>query len=773
MRRFVTLAVLLLFSIPFGASITGCSKKTVVTYCDGGDSGLITGQLTTLTLQPRTTGISLNYGEIGQVGTPSGSDCKGNSSSVTNVQYGTTSETLADVVPTTGRLCAGSWNRNTGGAIPDYTVCNPTNQEGVAYVTATSGGVTSNPVAVYIHPVVTSIVLGAPSTNCAADPASNCFNTTALASSCTTTGAAIVNYTENACVSQGTIAQLAARVYQGTNPALAGNNISNLVGPLTFTPQTTTIATITACGQATALQPGSTVINAATSNSSSSAGFFSVCPPASITLSVPGQTSTSVNVNQNNPQNVVATILDTNGNTLTNLSLEYVSTTPTTIPVSGGTVTPGFPGAAAITAICQPPTCNVSPFNQIGLFGNGLTVNSNVVNVTTPGTNSTVLYVASTGSQYLLPIDFTNTNLGSPTRLPFAPNSMVLSQDESTLYMGSTTELMVASASSGAITKEDNTVSGTVLSVAPNSATIVITDPVRQLIYLYSSSGGVTSEYGGVATSATWTPDSTTVYITTTNNQLLTYSTFTGWNQASLTGTTNLATSGAVTVPSTGLFLSGSPVTARTSCPISTVSGTAGSQTVSNIFYPQTDANFTAVSANQLAATNDGAHILGASATQFSDINVTVPRGACPTPPATESFSPTLATTLNFTGISPTAITGVLATSDSAFGFVTYTGTGGVVPVYSPVSKTLTYAPLSGTATAPVAGVVSADNTTLFVGTSGDNLIHILTRGSTGFTDSSATTGIAIPVNPQLPAINGSGFATPNLLAQKPRKLTT
>ena len=41
MRRFVTLAVLLLFSIPFGISVSGCSKGTPVVYCNGGSSGPI------------------------------------------------------------------------------------------------------------------------------------------------------------------------------------------------------------------------------------------------------------------------------------------------------------------------------------------------------------------------------------------------------------------------------------------------------------------------------------------------------------------------------------------------------------------------------------------------------------------------------------------------------------------------------------------------------------------------------------------------------------
>ena len=138
MRRFVSLCVLLLCAIPFGVSISGCSHNAAPTFCNGGDSGVITGQVTTITLNPVVYGISLNYAQIGQLSTPSATDCKGSTASVGGYTYGTTDMTIADVQPTTGRLCAGTWNRNSGGGIPDFTVCNPTNKSGTAYVTATA-----------------------------------------------------------------------------------------------------------------------------------------------------------------------------------------------------------------------------------------------------------------------------------------------------------------------------------------------------------------------------------------------------------------------------------------------------------------------------------------------------------------------------------------------------------------------------------------------------------------------------------------------------------
>jgi hypothetical protein len=175
MRRFVLLSLLLIFALPFGISLAGCSKGVAVVYCNGQNAGVVVGQLTVLTIGPASTGISLNQGEQGQLSAPTGKDCKQNSASFSGTRYASTDLTLADIVPTTGRICAGTWNRNTGGGIADYTVCTPASHGGTAFLTASADGVTSNSLPIFIHPVVTSIVLGPASTNCNSDPASNCY----------------------------------------------------------------------------------------------------------------------------------------------------------------------------------------------------------------------------------------------------------------------------------------------------------------------------------------------------------------------------------------------------------------------------------------------------------------------------------------------------------------------------------------------------------------------------------------------------------------------
>jgi hypothetical protein len=775
MRRFVTLSVLLLSSVPFGVSISGCNRGTAApTFCNGGDSGMTTAQAATITLQPVVYGVSLNYAEIGQLQGPTTTDCKGSSVGISAYTYGTTDMTIADVQPTTGKLCAGTWNRNSGGGIPDFTYCTPTNKPGVAYVTASADGVTSNPLPVFVHPVVTSIVLGGPSSNCTTDP------TTACCPLATAGAVTAPPYLANSCISQGSTAQLVARVYAGTGANQT--NISCLAGHLQLSAQGETSTTaisqvvnIDQNGVATANQPGSVLISANIANAASSAGIFSTCPPASITLTTPGSTANPVLVNQNNPQPIVATAIDTNGVTLTGLSLEYVSTEPTTISAAAP-VTPTLAGAASISAVCQPPSCNPSAYNQIGLFGNGKPVTSNSVNVSVPGTNSTVLYMASTQSQYMVQIDFTTSVLGQPFLLPYVPNSMVISNDGSNIYLGSSTALMVVNAvNTLSITRTDPSSPGTVLAVSPNGNTIVLSDPVRQIISLENSTGGVLSTYGGVATHAEFAPDSQTVYITA-GNQLLVYSANTGWtNIVPATSAGTPVTDVAVTVPAVGAYFAGPTTTARSYCSVSTPTTPTNE---ANVFYPPADSS--PAITDRLAATNDGMHVLGATATTptptLSDLRVSIPAGnmngatisvACPAT-GTMSFSNTLTTT-PLGPVTATAITGVWPTSDSTLAFVTYTGSGGVLPAYAPAASgpgTTTYIKLSGAATAPIAGVVSADNSTFYAATSGDNLVHLIKPGTTPgpWIDSSTLApNLTTPAGAVVPV---------NLMVQKPRKTT-
>ena len=824
MQRFFGLMVLVLFAMPLGLSVVGCGHKSTTTYCSTNlEAGPTTGQVQSITLASNLTvsGESLNYGQIGAGLNATAANCNGSPVSITNITYATTDHTIADINPSTGSVCGGTWNRNTGGGVADYTLCTPppaSNTRHTAYVTASASGATSNPIAVYIHAPVTGVQLGSPSTDCTNDPASNCEACNPSTTGASTAG--IVAYDGISCISQTQSRLLTARVYDANH-----NNITCQVGPVSFSLQgAATVATVSPAGVATANQPGPALLPAPGSHASSAlnSGFISTCPPASIQLQAVNQPAGagSITVGLNTAQSFTATVLDTQNNPINGLSLEFNSTLPVNFPAGSGSVTPAFPGTATITAECNPGSCNPAPFSQIGYLGNGKPITSNGITVTAAGTSASVLYMASTpssttvngatvtnaGSQYIVSEDFTTGQLSAPIKLPFVPNSMVISQDGSTLYLGSTQGLMTVATGSNTLANTFTTVQGAVLAVAPNNSYAVVTDPTRQTVSLVSSSGSVFSTFNGVGTRAAWTPDSSTLYVTATvpgstvgstssaQPILLTYSTFTGWESTPITDEPSVNggqyTDVAVTVPAVGAYFAGQITEGRSYCAATTVNTTvsAGSTvgttpTTTNVFSPVADSQ--PVLTERLTSTIDGKHILGAahsvSAGQpatLEDLAVTfpqptgVPPNETPSPlvfthppsPGPTPFQST-ATPHILSGITAAAVTGVVAASNSGTAVVTYTGIGGVLPIYQPGTGTLTNIPLSGAATAPVAGVYSSDDTTFYAGTSGDNQVHVISINGANSKD----TGI---ITPNLQDPNGN-LATPNLIAQRVRRTTS
>ena len=773
MQRYLALIALFIFALPVGLSITGCTTN-VGAYCNGLGYGIKTNAVDFIALNPATTGISLSWGQIGQLSQPTATNCKGAAATVSKYTYGSTNLLLADISPT-GGVCGGTWNRNSPGGIADFTICTPpagstTNQCnatscGVAQLTATGSGVTSNPVPVFVHPPITAITI---------DPTAQ--------TSCTSqnqNGPLLTAYT--------TVLGPNGIPIPDGRPSASGAATPNYVGTINYSAQNGTIVTINNTsttgtginGTTTANQPGSTVINASVSitSSGSAAGYFYTCPPKSISLSING--SDTAVVNQNSPQNIAAVITDTNGEVLNGLSLDYTSTQPQEIAVSAtGQVSSTFPSATAINAICQPATCNPAPISQIGVFGTGLPVVGNPLKVTSPGRSSNYVWMASTQSQFFSSVDLTTGTPGSPVKLPYPPNSMVLDQGGNNLYFGSYRELMVYSAINNTLGKQDTTVPGVVLAVSPDSSTVVINDQLRQVIYLYTNASSTSTSIGGLATRAAFSPDNKNVYIVGPDT-LYVHNANTGWSTYSISATEPVqscslnnnspAASGtydpfcgpdlAITVPSIGPFITGTPTTAHGFCPNVTVNPP--------IYYPL--AAVVGAATDQLAATNDGMHILGASVSQgFTDINVTIPTGPCPTAGTGIQLSPTF-NQLPLAGISPTEIHQVVASPDSTIAFVTYNSASasGLLPAYVPSATagsvgTLTNVQLSGTALAPISGIFSPDETIFFVGTSGDNLLHFINPVT--LTDTQT-------VKPNL--IDSTGKPVPvQLLAVKPRSTT-
>ena len=64
-----------------------------------------------------------------------------------------------------------------------------------------------------------------------------------------------------------------------------------------------------------------------------------------------------------------------------------------------------------------------------------------------------------------------------------------------------------------AVRQPNTSVPGVVLAVLRMATKFLINDQVRQVFYIYNTSGSVAATFAGVGSSAAWTPDSKTLYI--------------------------------------------------------------------------------------------------------------------------------------------------------------------------------------------------------------------------------------------------------------------
>jgi hypothetical protein len=804
MRRFLAFVVLFLCSLPVGLSIAGCGHNPN-NYCikNGNAYGITTTQVVYVTLQPETTGLSLAWGQTGNIGAPQAFNCNGGAESVTKYTYASSNLQLADVSPS-GAICAGTWNRNSPGGVSNFTICTPPAGSslssfsgctptscGVVQITATGAAVTSNPVNIYVHPPITSMTIP----NQTACLSQTQTLSTSLLAETTVTGPGGVTL-----CSPSTISCTSPNANVGTivyNPVTASVvTINNTTNPTSTNPVTGTTTTTTPNpnGTATANLPGSTIVNANTSEVTSAAGYFSTCPPANIKLNING--STSATVTPSSPQTVVAQVTDTTGATINGLSLSYGSTEPQNLSVSStGLITASFPSHATVTAICQPPTCNPAPVNLIGTLGNGMPVTGNIVTVDSPGPSSNQIWMASSQSPYFSEVDLTTGGSAAPVRLPYTPNSMVMNQSGTSLYFGSYYELMIYSTLGNSLSKEVPGVPGVVLAVSPSGSTVVINDQLRQVIYLYSTIASTYTSIGGIASRAQYSPDGTTVYISgqdpaTGQNTLFVNNSSSGWSSYPLNNQPTygcpLEAGGSaavpaynpswdpfcgpsltVTVPSVATFLSGTSTAARSFCPNSSANPP---------YYPP--AADVSATTTQLAATADGNHILGTDGTTFSDIwlfegstpsgPTGLPIGSCPA----YNGAPLTLTTSFAQGtlpVSPSEVDQLVSAPDSSVAFVTYNAAtaAGLLPYYKPSSTasalgTVGTVQLSSGALAPISGIFSPDGAIFFTSTTGDNLVHMV--NTTTLTDTQT-------INPAL--TNGTGVAVPaQFLAVKSRSTT-
>jgi hypothetical protein len=452
---------------------------------------------------------------------------------------------VLDIAPN-GFACAGTWKNA-------YTSCTPTNT-GMVEVTASALGATSAPTLIFVHAPIDNIQVSVvPPVN---SPPPACPNQQALPPACRLPlNANAANY----CLSQNQIETLQANAFS------QGVDITASVGTFTWTQGNAGVGTITpivnstfnvATNQATVSPgtPGQTQVIASASGAYSQPFNFETCPVQCIALQL-GQNGqytdqTSFVVGKGTTETITATAVDVQGCAVPKPPLTWISSQPASLTTGGtstacaaGTtcsVTTPQPGAAAITASCTPPTCNVGfPLNPANLPAPyvpqpvyPVTAISGLV-TGSPAATSVLATSQDCYSDILCEVSLysvsTTTNLpGAAIGLPTPPNSLMFDPAGDKAFMGSQFGAVVIS--TGNLGSSNNPftalpapgttlgrVTGKLLAVSHNGGMAIFSDTVstpNQVYVVTSLLSSATAELNiNGATAATFSPDGLKAFI--------------------------------------------------------------------------------------------------------------------------------------------------------------------------------------------------------------------------------------------------------------------
>ena len=466
----------------------------------------------------------------------------------TGFTFASSNSGIVDVAPN-GLACAGTWNA------PLYSVCTPGGQ-GTAQVTASSGGVTSPPTLVFVHPFIASIQVSVvPPVN---SPPPACPAQVALPAACD-----LPFRPTNSCLSQNQILNLQATALDNQ-----GNDITPSVGPFTWSQSNNGVATLTPIvtvtydnvptnqANASANTPGQTQVVASASGVSSEAFDFETCPVQciSLALAVSGSQQsnlTSFVVSKGTPQTVTATAVDVQGCIVPKPPLTWISSEPAALVAGSGTsacgatgstactISTAQPGVASITASCTPPTCNIGfplnlnpsvfaapyipqpvyPVTAISGLVTGATSNTTVLSTSQDCYSNILCDVAMYNVS-------TATNLpGGAFEVPAPPNSLMFDLGGDRAYMGSEFGAVAITVSNfGSSTSPFSSlpapgttmgvVTGNVLAVSHNGTQAIFSDTLATPNQVYLANGTSSTPLNiNSATAAAFSPDGMETFI--------------------------------------------------------------------------------------------------------------------------------------------------------------------------------------------------------------------------------------------------------------------
>lgn len=373
----------------------------------------------------------------------------------------------------TGLACAGSWD-SAG------LVCNP-GGVGITQVTASSNGVTSPPVTVYVHQHIDQITVTpiAP-----------------IAGTLPPFPANLPPTSPNVCFTAATTSTTTASSLSFQATALSGGmDISSSVGPFAWESQSPQVATVTPVsvngvlnGQVTitAKVPGTTQLFASIANTNSVPITFNTCPVQSIFLAVTNTGGFSISGTKGSSASITATVADISAN-LINAPLTWSSSHPEVATVStAGAVTSTNAGGTTVTASCIAPTCNIGlqppqpiyPGRPIqAVYTETSTTAFTVYAASTDATSGTTC--AATQNCTFLMAAYSGSPAAQSSSIPLTgkPNSLIFNPAGNKIYLGSQKGLMTVDPTSATPAASSSpTTTGKVLAVSHDGNKVIVTD---------------------------------------------------------------------------------------------------------------------------------------------------------------------------------------------------------------------------------------------------------------------------------------------------------
>ncbi|MGE5324809.1 MAG: Ig-like domain-containing protein [Actinomycetota bacterium] len=673
--------------------------------CGGSSSNKNT--VAVVSLSPAS--VSIVSGQVAQL-TVSASDSSANPVPTT-FTFNSSNPNLITIAPS-GQVCGGVWDST-------FVVCNGNDASGnpltgTATVTATAAGISSPPITVSIHPSVTSITVSA----------------------APLTGA-------NPCVSHGQTQQFTAQAFHNST------DITNLIGQFSWISSNAIVARIDSNGLATANSPGLAGIVATVGGVNSQSIPFNTCMPQSITLHLSsdpaGTVTKSALMNVNDKRTLEADMVDINGTAVPSAPVTIANNNPAVASLAGTTLTGATSGAAGLSAVCAPPQCGAG-INQ--------PVYSNLFSVfVNGGSPATTVYVGTTTipapgtSPAIVPIDTSKSPpaAGTPIILPGAPTSMGFSGDGTKFYVDTSSGLVSVDPFTNVPTLVDADAIGVILAVSPDGTKVIISnvkfqaDVPSQRIFIFDASNRTLQTFilpGAVA--AAFDNDGFKAYIAanfvdpatnTPQARIYVWSPVLTLRTLAATGTPSSVT--AIASGPLTYVANGSTINAVNVCDNSFGTDVATNTAPQLLGSPKNTNTVVAVDQHGV----DIVHVLLADATV----------GQCPSPV-------TYATVFEDFGVPITARKLLVATPGNEF-VVLAAGLNKIGVAHSGGAQLI---PFAGSGTEAVAGDLTQDGNTLWVGIAGTNDVHEINLPS-------GTDQFQIQLN-----LNSTN-AVPDLIAVRPK----